>query len=123
MFKNVGEDIRGMGVLLFWLGILGSVIAAFALWGQSSYYNSTGILGLVVLVVGCFGSWVTSSIIYAFGEITENSERQAILMNRLCEEQKRMNESLLQLQKAQDSDNRSSSNEQSKNTSFYLPEL
>ena len=117
MFKNVGEDIRGMGVLLFWLGILGSVIAAFALWGQ------TGILGLVVLVVGCFGSWVTSSIIYAFGEITENSERQAILMNRLCEEQKRMNESLLQLQKAQDSDNRSSSNEQSKNTSFYLPEL
>ena len=86
MFDNIGEKIQEWAGIMCGLGIIGSVITAIVLWIQDSYYDNTFILGVVVLVVGCFGSWITCSVMYAFGEITRNSEQQAILMNQLCEE-------------------------------------
>ena len=72
MFDNIGGKLKGLAKVLCWTGIAASVIAAFALWSTSSYYNNTIGTGLAVLVVGVCASYVASWSIYAFGQITDD---------------------------------------------------
>ena len=97
MFENVGGKIKGLAVIVCWLGIIGSVITALVLWAANSYRTPTIGLGIGVLVIGSLVSWISSFAAYALGEITENSEQQTAILKALCEEQKKMNESLFQM--------------------------
>lgn len=98
MFGNIGGRIKRLAVVLCWIGIIISVVIAIALWTQNSRYNSTIGLGFGILIGGCVASWISSFAAYAFGVITENSERQTALLTQLCKEQQKMNEYLSQMQ-------------------------
>lgn len=123
MFENIGGKIKGLAVLMCWLGIIGSVIMAFVLWNQNSYRNPTIGLGIAVLVGGCLISWIGSFAAYALGELTENSERQIAMLTKLYEEQKKMNECFSQFQKEMDSKSSPKSNSETNNRAYHLPEL
>ena len=90
MFDNMGGKIKTLAKVLVFLGILASVIGAIVLWAQAgqvssrtgSYYYSAQsgesttlvITGFVVLVVGVLASWVSSFVLYGFGQLVENSD-------------------------------------------------
>ena len=123
MFDNIGGKIKNLAECMCWLGIIGSVIAAFVLWSNNSYYSPTIGLGIAVLVGGCLVSWIGSFAAYALGELTENSERQIAMLTKLYEEQKIMNERFSQLQQEIDSKNSSKSNNEANSLTYHLPEL
>ena len=76
MFRNIGGKIKGLAELITWLGIIGSVICGIILINQGSgYYGSSALAtaGVVVIVVGSLTSWISSFILYGFGELIEQT--------------------------------------------------
>ena len=76
MFDNIGGKIKVLAKCICWLGIIGSIICAIALFSTNSYYNPTIGLGIGVLIGGCLGSWVGSFFTYGFGELVSYASYQ-----------------------------------------------
>ena len=68
MFENVGEKLQSIAIISCVLGIIGSIVVGAVLFEVSV------IMGLVIIVVGCLGSWISSLAIYALGLCAENAE-------------------------------------------------
>lgn len=75
MFDDIGGKIKTLAGVTCALGMIASVCGAIALWAQDSSYTPTIFLGVLVLGLGCLGSWVGSFITYGFGELIENTTR------------------------------------------------
>lgn len=73
MFDNVGRQIKTLSKFLFWVGIILSVIIGFF---YAINDTSTALLGLIILICGCFGSWVSSLLLYGFGQLIENTDKE-----------------------------------------------
>ena len=76
MFDNVGSKIKGVSKFFCWIGIicsvlLGSVLVAAGINMPNG--GATSIIGIVVMIVGSFMSWVGSLITYGIGEMVHNS--------------------------------------------------
>ena len=95
MFKNIGRKIKGLAALVCWLGIISSALTAVGLWAADQ-----AVFAIVVLIVGFFISWVGSFQTYALGEIADNTAKQAEMLAKLYEEQKMLNEKLVQMANA-----------------------
>ena len=67
MYNNIGEKIKGLATFFFLFGAAVSVIAGLALLSDGS-----GIWGIVLMIGGAFVSWVSSWLLYAFGELVED---------------------------------------------------
>ena len=63
MFTNIGNKIKGLATILCVLGILVSVIIGFSL-----YYANPG-LGLIYAGAGSLIAWISSFVLYGFGEL------------------------------------------------------
>jgi len=73
MFDNVGNKIKDVAELFCWLGILCSILLGLGLI-LSLNVSIIGIfIGIVVIIVGSFMSWVGSLITYGIGEMVQNS--------------------------------------------------
>lgn len=70
MFNNIGGKIKGLATIICLVGMIGSVIAAFAMWANEAFLP-----GLVILVVGCLASWIGSFFAYGLGQLIENTDR------------------------------------------------
>ncbi len=74
MYANVGGKIKGLAKVMAWVGIIASIIlgiSTMVMAGQS-YYAMPGILsGLVIMVLGSLGAWISSWVLYGFGEVVE----------------------------------------------------
>lgn len=93
MWNNIGGKLKKLAKVVCWVGIIISVIAGIAIMtntgnsvgrvSYNGYYyggsSSTLVLsgfwgGLVILVLGCLGSWIGSWSLYALGEVVEAAE-------------------------------------------------
>ena len=74
MFNNIGEKIKALAEVTCVLGMIASACGAVALWAQNDPYTPTIFLGVLVLGLGCLGSWVGSFITYGFGQLIENTD-------------------------------------------------
>ena len=93
MFDNIGGKTKGLAKSLCWVGIIISV--AYAVYAIAtgatinSRYGSNGegdalvTSGLLVLVIGPLLSWVGSFALYAFGQLTQNSDLLNQKMDRI----------------------------------------
>ena len=72
MFNNIGEKIKVVAQFITWLGIIASVLICLVL-ASTGGDESIG-LGCVFLIVGCIGSWLSSLLLYGFGQLIENSD-------------------------------------------------
>lgn len=70
MYDNVGGKIKGIAQLVTWLGIIASVIGFMILVGNEDTIG----LAFAVLIVGCIGAWLSSLVLYGFGQLIENSD-------------------------------------------------
>ena len=78
MFDNVGSKIKGVSKFFCWLGIICSILLGLMLVVVGmNMPNADGavivIIGIVVMAVGSFMSWVGSLITYGIGEMVQNS--------------------------------------------------
>ena len=72
MFDNIGSKIKALAKVVCWIGIIGSIIAGIVMIATM---GTAGILsGFLTIILGALLSWVSSFVLYGFGEMVENSD-------------------------------------------------
>lgn len=72
MFEEPGHKLKTVAKILCWLGIIGTVIAAVTL-GKDRYGDFDLLSFALILVIGCVTSYISSLVLYGFGEMIENT--------------------------------------------------
>ncbi|MCR4621525.1 MAG: zinc ribbon domain-containing protein [Clostridiales bacterium] len=77
MFENSGNKLKALSKLLFVLGLIATIIAAIA---YSITYDRYGDADgfrfwqfLIILISGSFSSYITSLLLYAFGNLVDDA--------------------------------------------------
>lgn len=88
MFDDIGKKIKGVASGFCWLGILAS-LAIGMIWLLVSSETMRGdeeaqvvgvLGGLGIMVGGSISSWLSSIVLYGFGELVDNSATLVTLM-------------------------------------------
>ncbi|MEG1262861.1 MAG: hypothetical protein RSD95_12670 [Clostridia bacterium] len=82
MYQNIGKKIKGIAKFYAWMGVFFSVVyAAIIMIGgvPDVQIGMTGriIAGIVVLAMGSLIAWISSWLVYGFGELIENVKKIA----------------------------------------------
>lgn len=90
MYNNIGGKIKGLAVFFCILGILGSltvgILAIVAgseldfLFEDGGIYGAVG--GVLIIIVGSLISWISSFLLYGFGQLVQNSDRISTALNK-----------------------------------------
>ncbi len=79
LYNNIGEKIKGLAVFEFAIGVAASIIYGMFV-GANDLEKSLGEI-LLIIVLGVVASWLSSLLIYGFGELITRviniDERQA----------------------------------------------
>lgn len=70
MFDNVGSKIKALASFFCWGGIIASIIGGIILIGLD---EDLIFAGIAVIVIGSLLSWISSFVLYGFGELVVNS--------------------------------------------------
>ena len=70
MFRNIGEKIKGLAMVITVAGILASICAGIVLLTMNQIR-----LAIIVACVGSLISWISSFLLYGFGQLVDNSDR------------------------------------------------
>ena len=73
LFDNISRDIKKLAKLLFWLGIIFTVVYTIWIWAQGNSWHSTFLLGLIGLAEGLLATVIVSFMMYGFGELIEKT--------------------------------------------------
>lgn len=84
MFDNIGGKIKTLAKVICWLGIIASVIIGFVLMVQD---EDTAFVGILIMILGSLGSWISSFMTYGFGQLIENSDILVKQGNKIPENQ------------------------------------
>ncbi len=87
MYRNVGQKIKTVASIFCWLGITCSIlIGLWSVWKIIEYTNIIKyelIVPIVLYVLaGCLVSWLSSLVLYGFGQLVDNSDIQTKIMIR-----------------------------------------
>lgn len=66
MYDEVGDKIKTLAKVIAWLGIIASVVVGIVT-------ISTGV-GILVLILGPLFSWLSTLVLYGFGQLVENTD-------------------------------------------------
>ena len=73
MFKNIGGSLKALAKIVFWVGLIASIICGICAW--SDWWLFDGFLNFLVFgIAPAVFFYVTSMLIYGFGELVENSQ-------------------------------------------------
>lgn len=70
MFDNIGSKIKGCAKAIFFIEAVSFVISGIATIAED---EDMILVGLLLLIVGPFVSWVSSWLLYGFGELIDNT--------------------------------------------------
>lgn len=70
MYDNIGEKIKGLAKAIFIVESIAAVIAGIALMASDEDLIP---IGLLVLVLGPVVAWVSSWLLYGFGELIDKT--------------------------------------------------
>ncbi|MBQ2774291.1 MAG: hypothetical protein IJF40_00170 [Clostridia bacterium] len=71
MFDNIGIKIKSAAKAFAWIGIIASSIAGFFVMFSN---GDTPLPGILIIIIGCLGSWLSALTLYGFGQLIENSD-------------------------------------------------
>lgn len=77
MFSNIGSKIKAVAVAISVLGIAASVI-----YGGVVAYKEQTLYGVLIIILGSLGSWLSCLTLYGFGQLVENSDKIVGKLNR-----------------------------------------
>ena len=72
MFNHIGKKIKMLAIIQTWLGIAASLIAAVILAGFVEENNIA--VGIIIFIVGSVVAWMSSFLLYGFGQLVDNSD-------------------------------------------------
>ena len=70
MFDRIGSKIKGLSSIITWLGIIISCVSGFVLISGG---DEQILIGIIVMVVGSLMAWISSFLLYGFGELIEKT--------------------------------------------------
>ena len=70
MYDNIGKKIKGLAKWIFIVEAVSAVISAIALMAEDDDFIW---IGLLLIVVGPLVAWVSSWMLYAFGELVDKT--------------------------------------------------
>lgn len=73
MFENIGGKIKTWAKICTIIGFVLSVIITMICWANELKFG----LGVIILIVGCFISWISNLTLYGFGELIETNAQIA----------------------------------------------
>ena len=80
MYNNIGGKIKLLAVLIT------AVYSALSIYcGCSILFGNKNVLGWLFIVLGPLVSWLSSFVLYGFGQLIQNSQE---LCDRFCEREK-----------------------------------
>ena len=71
MFDNIGGKIKTLAKVVCWIGIIACIITGIVLMATG---EDSILVGILTAVVGSLLSWVSSFVLYGFGQLVENSD-------------------------------------------------
>lgn len=77
MFTNIGGKIKALAKVQCWIGIVASIIFGMIMIAEIPY---EGIIGLLIMIIGSFLSWISSFVLYGFGELIEKTSNVEAMM-------------------------------------------
>ena len=83
MYNNIGGKIKGLTKVIAVMGALAPIVIGLGLMFSD---ENLFLVGLLVIAVGCLISWISSWLLYGFGDLIENTaliarNTQAMYMN------------------------------------------
>ena len=86
-YENIGNKIKGLAQMTFVVEAIAAVIIGIALMATD---EDLILYGLLVLIVGPIIAWVSSWLLYGFGQLVENSDIIAAEYNRKNEKHEKV---------------------------------
>ena len=77
MYDNIGGKIKNWAVWIFIVEAIAAIIGGITLVA-----NDNGLVGFLTIVFGPIAAWVSSWLLYGFGQLIENSDIIAAEFNR-----------------------------------------
>ena len=71
MFDNIGNKLKNVAQVFAWLGIGASALIGIIV----TIAYKTPLPGLLIIGLGCLGSWISSLVMYGFGQLIENTDK------------------------------------------------
>ena len=68
MYDNIGNKIKILAQIICVFGVVASVILGLVICFRTNEFNE---IGLLYILIGSISSWISSFIIYGFGELIE----------------------------------------------------
>ena len=72
MFDNIGRKIKTLAQILAWIGIGASMVIGGMF--MSKGVSSSAWIGFSIAAIGSIVSWISSLMIYGFGQLIENTD-------------------------------------------------
>lgn len=72
MFDNIGSKLKMVAKVMAYLGIGASALIGIIVMFAN---GDTPVPGLLIIALGCFGSWASSLGMYGFGHLIENTDK------------------------------------------------
>ena len=82
MFDNIGGKIKTLAKVVCWIGIIACIITGIV---QMATDEDLVLAGILTAVVGSLLSWVSSFVLYGFGQLVENSDEIVFQNNKLID--------------------------------------
>ena len=70
MFNNIGGKIKALASIFTWIGIIISLIIGLLFIFADSHVV---VIGILIIIIGSLMSWISSWLLYGFGDLIENS--------------------------------------------------
>lgn len=86
-YENIGNKIKGLAQMAFVVEAIAAVITGIALMASD---EDLILYGLLVLIAGPIIAWVSSWLLYGFGQLIENSDIIAEEYNRKNEKHEKV---------------------------------
>ncbi len=79
MYKNIGGKIKNVAEIITTIGCFASVVLGILVMVLGDGNGAMIFTGLVVMAIGCFGSWLSTLLLYGYGQMIENSDKLVML--------------------------------------------
>lgn len=75
MYKNVGKKIKGYAMTVAWIGIIICSIIGISIMAISEGEPVLILAGILVAVLGSVFCWMTSWLLYGYGELIDTNQK------------------------------------------------
>lgn len=87
MFNNIGRKIKILAEIITIIGIILSCILGISLFGLLGE-TELWFLGIITIAVGILFSWLTTLLLYGFGQLVENTSMLVKLQSKTIDSRK-----------------------------------